>query len=100
MNFNKDSILFGVVIGLVIPFVGYALLLTIFEQLEAAGLINPNGLSPTFRQRTLSIAALCLNVIPINIFKKRWWNSAMRGVVFPTALYVIAWIVYFGKYIL
>lgn len=100
MNINKDSILFGIAIGLVVPFVGYALLLTLFDQLEAVGWINPNGFSPTFRQRTLSIVAICLNTIPMNIFKKRWWNDSMRGVVFPTGLYVIAWIVYFGQHIL
>lgn len=100
MEFSKNSILFGIAVGLILPFVGYAILLTIFEQMEASGLINPNGLSPTFRQRTLSIIALCLNIIPINIFKNRWWNEAMRGVVFPTGLYVIAWIVYFGQHIL
>ena len=98
--FKKDSILVGILVGLVVPFVGYAILLTIFDQLQAAGLVEPNGFSPTFRQRTLSVLAICLNIIPINIFKKRWWNESMRGVVFPTGLYVIAWIVYFGKHIL
>lgn len=100
MSFSKDHILVGIGIGLVVPFVGYALLLTIFDQLQAIGWVEPNGLSPTFRQRTLSVLAICLNIIPINFFKRKWWNESMRGVVFPTGLYVIAWIIYFGKYIL
>ena len=100
MNISKDSIIIGILIGLVVPFVGYALLLTLFDYLQSVGLVEPNGLSPTFRQRTLSVLAICLNIIPINIFKKRYWDKSMRGVVFPTGLYVIAWIIYFGKHIL
>ena len=99
MNFSKDSILTGVVIGLIIPFVGYAILLSLFDWMQGMGWVEPNGLSPTFRQRTLSVLAICLNIIPINIFKRKWWNESMRGVVFPTGAYVIAWIIYFGKHI-
>ena len=99
MIFNKNAIWVGILIGLVLPFVGYALLLTIFEQLDALGWVDGEGFSSTFRVRTLSVVAICLNTIPLNIFNKRRMTESMRGIVFPTAAYVIAWIIYFGRYI-
>lgn len=99
MFWNRNAIWVGVVLGLAIPFVGYALLLTIFEQVEAWGWLNPDGFSPLFRQRTLSIIAICLNLIPFNWYSKRKYTESMRGVVFPTTAYVIGWIIYFGKYL-
>ena len=53
-----------------------------------------------FRERTTGIIAICCNMIPINAFQKRRFTHSMRGVVLATVLYVIVWVVYFGKYIL
>lgn len=53
-----------------------------------------------FRERTTGIIAICLNLIPLNAFQKRRAINSMRGVVLATVLYVIAWVVYFGKFIL
>ena len=37
MNPRYDKLWVGIVAGLVVPFVGYALLLVLFEQLDASG---------------------------------------------------------------
>ena len=100
MIFNKNAIWVGLLVGLVVPFVGYAVLLTIFEEIEAMGWISQEGFSPFFRQRTLGIIAICLNLIPFNIYKRRNFMESLRGVIFPTIFYVIVWLVYFGSYIL
>ncbi|MBK8704233.1 MAG: hypothetical protein IPN33_11840 [Saprospiraceae bacterium] len=96
MLWNKNAIWVGLILGLVIPFVGYALLLTIYDQMEVWGWLNAEGFSPNFRQRTLSVIAICLNVFPFNLYYKRRWLDSMRGIVFPTTAYVIAWVIYFG----
>ena len=98
--FTKNKLWVGALTGLVIPFVGYALLLTIFEQLEASALADQEGFSSNFRLRTLTIIAICLNLIPLNIYNRRNMVEAIRGLVFPTTFYVIGWIIYFGRYIL
>lgn len=99
MFINRNAIWAGLLVGVIIPFVSYAVLLSIYDYLETAGYVSKVGFSPTFRQRTLSVLAICLNVIPINIYKRKNYTESMRGIVFPTAVYVIAWIIYFGKYI-
>ena len=95
--FDKNALWIGLVLGLVIPFVGYALLLTLFEQLDAAGFLSGEGFSQNFRQRTIAIVALCLNVFPFNYFYKKRQLNTMRGIAVVTVLYGIAWVVYFGK---
>lgn len=98
--FNRNAIWLGLLLGLAIPFVGYALLLTLFEQLDAAGLLNNKGFSANFRQRTLTIVALCLNVIPFNYFYKRRHLHSMRGIAIVTVLYAVAWVIYYGNELL
>lgn len=98
--FDKNSIWLGIALGLAVPFVGYAILLSIYDYLDASGVLVRTGLSPTFRQRTLMVISLCLNLLPFNYYQRIKYTDTMRGIVFPTAIYVIAWIIYFGPYIL
>lgn len=100
MILNKDAIWVGLLIGLAIPFVGYALLLTLYEQFELWGWVSQSGFPANFRKRTLMVIALCLNIFPLNFFNKRRFTQSMRGIVIPTAAYVVLWLVLFGKEIL
>ncbi|GJM32917.1 MAG: hypothetical protein DHS20C18_19180 [Saprospiraceae bacterium] len=97
---NRDAIWMGLILGLLIPFVGYALVLTIFEQLEALGLMSKIGMTPYFRERTSSILAISLNLLPLNFYQRRKYNETTRGLVVMTGVYVIAWLIYFGRYVL
>lgn len=97
MILNKNNLWIGLGIGLVLPFIGYALLLTLYEQLEATGFGTSIGFSPHFRQRTLAVIAICLNIIPLNRFQRRRMTESMRGVVMATTLYVFLWVIYFSS---
>lgn len=97
MIFDRNNLLIGLAAGLVLPFIGYALLILLFEQIEAAGLASSVGFSPTFRTRTLAVIAICLNLIPVNIFRRRRLTESMRGVVFATTFYVLVWVIYFSS---
>jgi len=94
---EKNQIITGIIIGLLVPFVGFAVLLMIFEQLEAWGIMNPKGMAPNFRQRTSSLIAICLNLLPMNYYRKKYYFESMRGLVFPTLLYVAIWIIVFAS---
>ena len=78
---NKNSIIVGILIGVLLPFIGYAIFLSIFDGLEEMGLTKMGSISPGFRQRTSAILAITLNLIPFNIFNKRRWNDSMRGII-------------------
>ncbi len=94
---EKDSIILGVIVGIILPFVGYAVFLMLYEQLESAGIINSHGFSPSFRQRTISLLAICLNLIPFIMWKGRYGYNTMRGIIFPTVAYVMVWLFYFSS---
>lgn len=93
---NRNALWFGLIIGLVLPFVGYALLLSLYDWLESAGALSGRGFSANFRQRTLGIVAICLNLIPLNFFQKRRLSHSMRGLVLATLIYAVVWFINFG----
>ncbi len=95
MILSKDSIIIGLILGLAIPFVGYALLLELYDQLETQGIISDIGLTETFRKRTIALLAVCMNLIPFSLFNRRRFYNGMRGLIFPTVIYVLCWLYYF-----
>ncbi|MDX1941624.1 MAG: hypothetical protein SFU99_13785 [Saprospiraceae bacterium] len=93
----QNKLWIGLLIGLLLPFVGYALLLTIYDQMDAMGWTSNIGFSPNFRARTLGVIAICLNLIPLNIFQRRRFGETVRGIAVMTVLYAIGWVIYFGN---
>ena len=100
MNWPYDKLWVGLVAGLVVPFVGYALFLVFFEQLEAAGWLSDQGFSFNFRERTTAILAVALNLLPLTIFRRRRANEAIRGLVMITMGYALVWFFLFGRALL
>ncbi len=93
----QNKLWIGLLIGLLLPFVGYALLLTVYDQLDAMGWTSSIGFSANFRVRTLGVIAICLNLIPLNIFQRRRFGETVRGIAVMTVLYAIGWVLYFGN---
>lgn len=94
---DRNSIIIGLLIGFLLPFVGYAILLTTFEGLESMGWVSAEGFSSNFRERTMAIVAIALNIYPLNTFLKRRFTNSMRGIVIATTVYVITWLVMYGS---
>ncbi len=97
---NKNSLLLGLGLGLLLPTVGFLLIYFGYTQLEEAGLVSERGFSNYFRERTSAVIAICLNLIPLNLFMKRRATQSMRGIVLSTIVLVVIWVIYFGQYIL
>jgi hypothetical protein len=94
--FNRNDVLPGLLIGLLLPVAGFAILYQLFNLMELWGAASGTGLSANFRERTLAIVAIALNLIPLNIYRGRRWESAMRGVVIATGILSFAWVVRYG----
>jgi hypothetical protein len=90
---EKDSLLLGLVLGVIVPVLGFVAIEFIFNTLTSMGLMDEVSASTGgSRFRTLIVLAICCNLIPFNIAKNRKWDQTMRGIVFPTLIYVGAWI--------
>jgi hypothetical protein len=92
---NKNNLLAGILIGLVLPTVTFAIMYQLFELLEMQGAASGEGLSANFRERTLVIIAISVNLIPLNIYKRKRWDLSIRGLVIATSLLALAWV---GRY--
>ena len=93
---RRNKILTGLIPGILLPITLFALLWSIFSLLEKQGAASGDGLSHNFRERTLAIVAIAINALLIQIFRKRRWENAMRGIVIATGLLAIAWLIRFG----
>ena len=94
--FQRDEIWVGLLYGLVIPLAGFLVLYNLFSILEIKGAASGAGFSENFRERTLAIVAIALNLFILTRFRKLRWERAMRGVVIATSLLAIVWIVLYG----
>jgi len=97
---DQDRMIVGLILGFMLPVVGYAILLEIYDQLSSSGMISDEGLSRTFRERTIALLAICFNLIPFTFFNRKRMQNGMRGLIFPTVLFVITWVIYFKDSIL
>ena len=95
MIWNKNEIWIGLLVGLLLPFVGYAVLLMIYEFLENMGWASGAGFIDLSRPRTLALVAICLNIIPMNKFMSWQQGHSMRGVLIITMVYAVTWFFYF-----
>ena len=97
---RQNKLWLGIVLGIIIPFVGLAVLMMIYDNLEAIGWAANKNLSEDFRMRTLGLLAISLNLIPFAVYNKMRYTHTMRGIIFPTMVYVIIWFIRFGIHLL
>lgn len=101
MFWEKNKIWVGLVVGLLVPFVGLAVLELILEQLDQWVFQQArNKLSESFKERTLYLMAITLNIIPFRLYNRRKKILSMRGMVITTTIYAIVWMLLFAKEIL
>ncbi len=93
---NRNAVWPAFLLGLIFPAVIFALLFNVFSLLEKVGAGSTAGLSADFRMRTTAIVAIAANLFLMNLYKKRRWSEAMRGVVMATTVLAMAWVVFFG----
>lgn len=90
---EKNSFFTGLVLGAIVPVLGYVVVEFIFGLLTQMGLMEyVSGSGSSRRMRTLALIGICCNLIPFNICRKYRWDNTMRGIVFPTLLYVGFWL--------
>ena len=97
---KKNEIWVGLVLGLIVPVIGFGVLYGIFAYLDRADAVSNIGLGEDFRLRTIGIVSIALNAILLNKRNKRRATRTMRGIVIATFIYIVVWLVYFGDTVL
>ncbi len=93
---QRDEIWIGLLYGILLPAAGFLVLFNLFSLLEIKGAASGAGFSENFRERTLAIVAIALNLFLLSRFRKLRWERAMRGVVIATALLAFVWLFLYG----
>ena len=94
--FQRNEIWVGLLYGILLPTMGFILLYNIFSLLEIKGAASGAGFSENFRERTLAIVAIAINLFPLSRFRRLRWERAMRGVVIATSLLAFVWLFIYG----
>ncbi|TXF86715.1 hypothetical protein FUA23_19230 [Neolewinella aurantiaca] len=89
---KNDHLWVGLVVSIIIPAIAYVLLL----QLQAM-IGEGAGKAISFELRTVALIAICLNVMPLNYFRKTYRNRSLRGLATGTMILAMAWFFYFGR---
>jgi hypothetical protein len=98
--FQRNSLPLGLAIGILLPLAGFGILYLLYQGLDMLGVVSSEGLSHNFRLRTIGIVAIALNALPMNrAFKKRL-TQTMRGITIATFVFVVIWLVFFGRSVL
>ena len=101
LQLRQNTVFSGAIWGLVIPLVGVALLMIIDESIVDVNILLPNNAVYTGQKtRTLYLLAICLNLIPFQIYRNRKMDKALRGISFPTMFYAALWFFYFASSIM
>lgn len=90
---NRNELWVGLVAGLLLPFMSFVVLYEIFNLLESRGAASSAGFSPGFRERTVGIIAIAINIFLLNLYRRRRWDQAMRGIVIATSILAMIWVV-------
>jgi len=93
---KKDSVWFGIAVGLLVPAGVYALLITIYTLLDTMGIFSDVGFADDFRIRTLALFAICANLVMMQRFKSAYRHETIRGILVASMILVVIWFVFFG----
>jgi hypothetical protein len=94
---QRNEVWVGIVVGILLPAVCFTILYQLFGLLEARGAASGTGLPINFRERTLALIAVVTNLLPLQIYRGRRWDDAMRGVVIATSVLALVWVLRYGS---
>lgn len=95
--FKQNKLWIGSILGVLIPFVGFALLLSLNEFIFENGNLGSGSDEAIFDRNSLFLFAICLNLIPFSFYQRRRLNRSMRGVLGATLVYALIWLYLFGS---
>jgi heme/copper-type cytochrome/quinol oxidase subunit 3 len=96
MILEKNVVWVGVIVGLLVPFVGYAILLMLSEWLDAALATYKQNKVSIIDTNTLLLLAICTNLLPFHLFDRNRQRQSMRGVMLATLILGVIWVIYYG----
>ncbi len=95
---ERDTFLFGLLVGLSVPIVGFALWLGINGILSLADVRDRFGEIFQFSLKTRVLLSVCFNLIPFQIARAKYLDNMLRGCGVTTLVMLFAWAFYFNVF--
>ena len=92
---RNDHLWIGLAVSFFLSFVSYALFLQLSDWFSAGA-----GRTISFRPRTLALIAICLNILPMNVFRRTYRTQSLKGLVIGVMVMAGVWFFYFGRELL
>jgi hypothetical protein len=100
MFYQRNHVLVGLVIGLMIPIVGYALLLSLLEIIDANAGFSQVQLASAIKPKTLALLSICIDILIMQYYRKMRAEESMRGVFIAVGVLAVTWIAKFWEQLL
>ncbi|WP_116126942.1 hypothetical protein [Lewinella sp. IMCC34183] len=92
---RNDHLWIGLAVSIFVSVVAYFLFLQLGTWFTASA-----GREISFRPRTLALVAICINVLPMNVFRRTYRTRSLKGLVIGVMLLAGAWFFYYGRELL
>jgi len=98
MSIQRGNPIVAFFLGIFLPCAGFFLVQWLFQFAESQGWIDAASSSIDSRRfRTTCLIAICLNLLPLQIFQRRRETQSVRGLVTATVLLAAIWVIYFHQ---
>jgi hypothetical protein len=88
---DRDALWLGLLWGVFVPVVGYAVLEMLLE-VAGGNVLKPGVLA----NRTRALIAICLNMIPLRLYRRGRYDRTVHGVIWATFGLAALWMYFFG----
>jgi hypothetical protein len=92
---RNDHLWIGLAVSLLVTAVAYFLFIQLADYFSAPA----NG-GVSFRPRTLALLAICINVLPMNVFRRTYRTRSMKGLMIGVMVLAAVWFFYYGRELL
>jgi len=91
----RNNVFFGLALGIVVPLIGYVFWNSFFSVLMSAELLSSEEYAIANRERTIALLAICMNIIPLQVYSKRRCDQTIRGLTLPIVVLIGVWIYFY-----
>ena len=98
MSIQRGNPIVAFFLGIFLPCAGFFIVQWLFQFAESQGWIDVASSSIDSRRfRTTCLIAICLNLLPLQIFQRRRETQSVRGLVTATIILAAIWVIYFNQ---
>lgn len=96
--FDKNETWLGLLIGALLPIVGFGTMIYFNDMLLNMKIAIRGGDIFSMDEKTLYVLGVCYNLIPFSIYRRKRFDLTMTAIIWPTLIYVGLFFVWYILY--